>query len=540
MSTNYALLGLPDLAQLLRAEGIPVLSEDTVVDTARAVRDDLNGSASDIGAAIILDTADEFLAPWISSAATHLDRIVVLHGMPHSVTNAGAHHFDLPIDAHQILDAAGAPAPAASTGWSIATDGSVTVARSQSSPELPPSDDWGLPGADSQPPAATLHDSMTSEEDYPPGGDETPDSSPEPSAPSVPDGATGQSPRPEPSGSAGPLAARRRARQSAPQASLPETDPGEPDRDETDVDDLFGISSHGTILRPSHGGCPVVFSIAMKGGVGKTTSAIGLAERAASRGLKVTLIDMNRGQADIMTVLRLARNGRPLLPTVYEATTGDPSVAITEPAQINDVRFKALPPITYRVALGPPRELADPAIITETVYRSVLEEARRDSDLVVVDTQILEATDTSTLFDRIVFPYLAAGQWALVVTSMSSTALSNTKPAVRRMLEYGASAARTLTFLNEAPDASDGQSKELSLMPSFFGSFSTYLGAVERDPTLQPNMNAGITNKFPTQMDAIFDDTLFRISGLEQEIHLEDVTRKKTGGLLAKLFGGTR
>ena len=51
----------------------------------------------------------------------------------------------------------------------------------------------------------------------------------------------------------------------------------------------------------------VLFVFSGKGGVGKTSVALGLAERAGQH-LRVVLVDANRGQGDIRTYLRLGRS----------------------------------------------------------------------------------------------------------------------------------------------------------------------------------------------------------------------------------------
>ncbi|EQD50517.1 hypothetical protein B1A_13417, partial [mine drainage metagenome] len=62
----------------------------------------------------------------------------------------------------------------------------------------------------------------------------------------------------------------------------------------------------------------VVAVFAGKGGVGKSTSMLSLAERAATvvPGLRVITIDANRGQGDLRTFLKLDDAG---LPSIYDA-----------------------------------------------------------------------------------------------------------------------------------------------------------------------------------------------------------------------------
>ncbi|MCZ4326738.1 hypothetical protein [Brachybacterium paraconglomeratum] len=533
MSETTALLGLNDLAHLLRGEGIDVLSEDTVVATAKAARAAVSASPPQLEAAIVLDSGEPFLDTWVRAAAPHLEGVVVLHGEHRTVGGQHAHHVDLPVDVETVLTAAGVDAPPAAAGWTINTDGSVTAEDSEvDEPSAQPADaddDWGIPpdpqpgpeepGHDPTPPPPLDADATGWTQE---GESAAEDDAPE--ADSTPSGGTTSS----------PIATRRRQRLAAqPTPPAPRQTAG------THAEDIFSSTiAPGGVLRAGPDGCPVLLSLSLKGGVGKTSNSIGTAERAASRGLKVTLIDMNRGQADLMTILKLTHQGQPVVPTIFDAVTGKPSAAIVEPAVLNAARDRKYPALDYRVVLGPPRQLADPAVVTDGLYRSVIEEARKDSDLVIVDTQMMEATDNSRLIDRVVIPYLSTGHWAILVSEMSSSATSNTKLGALQIIESGVPSDHLLSYVNRVPGTLV-DSAEMRKIPAFFGQFSSYLGHVASDDSVTANMNAGLTNQLPAEMNAIFDEVLFRATGLEKPPPPAPSAPERTG-LLSRLLGGRR
>ena len=94
----------------------------------------------------------------------------------------------------------------------------------------------------------------------------------------------------------------------------------------------------------------VLFVFSGKGGVGKTSVALALAERAGSH-LRVVLVDANRGQGDIRTYLRL---GRSTLPTIWAAAaTGDPARAIVPPEKLFAARHRQLQELHFAVVMAP-------------------------------------------------------------------------------------------------------------------------------------------------------------------------------------------
>ena len=76
------------------------------------------------------------------------------------------------------------------------------------------------------------------------------------------------------------------------------------------------------------------------------------------------------------------------------------------------------------VVQAPPPHLADDEAITPELYLSVVAHALTHYDLVVVDTQIIEAVDRTGMVNRFVVPLLRAGARGLAITDSSSAGIS--------------------------------------------------------------------------------------------------------------------
>ena len=174
--------------------------------------------------------------------------------------------------------------------------------------------------------------------------------------------------------------------------------------------------------------CPVVFVIARKGGVGKSTMSAIIAQALASlktrpspmggeggeHMYRVTLIDANRGQGDIAKNLRV----HDAQTIVNFASTGDPSSAVLFPPQMDQLRRERDPrlePLMFSLIAGPPASMADHEYITSEVYAEAIAYARSVSDFVIVDTQIAEAKDATGLFEDVYLPLIYADENAYVV-----------------------------------------------------------------------------------------------------------------------------
>src|SRR5699024_10910813 len=141
-----------------------------------------------------------------------------------------------------------------------------------------------------------------------------------------------------------------------------------------------------------------------KGGVGKSSTAVNMAQYAAETGpdgYRVVVVDANRGQGDLIKRLRLSRLR---IPTVYDAALSkDPSRALNRPDIFAPHRAQ-WGEISFALAPAPPFDLGDPGVVSAKVYADVIDYARTQADLVVVDTQIQE--EFADMWDDAFYPLL--------------------------------------------------------------------------------------------------------------------------------------
>jgi Mrp family chromosome partitioning ATPase len=247
---------------------------------------------------------------------------------------------------------------------------------------------------------------------------------------------------------------------------------------------LVPVSRHGAVATPDSGGAKVVFSWAGKGGVGKTSAATALAQIAAENGLRVILIDSNFAQGDIRTYLRI---GMAALPSAYNyAVTGDLRQTLIDPDMLTNARDVKQEPVLFGLVTAPPPHLADPAIVTPEVYMRLVADARKICDLVVIDTQIVEAVDNTGMVDRFMVPLMQAGAFGLGVTDLSSAGITNLMARLKRFAALGVPREQQVTFLNRAPHNLAFQESSLT---AALGEHSVFLGTSYADSAVPEAQN---------------------------------------------------
>lgn len=257
-----------------------------------------------------------------------------------------------------------------------------------------------------------------------------------------------------------------------------------------------------------HGRGEVVFSIGAKGGVGKTTTAINLAQRAAAQGLRVVLVDGNFGQGDIREYLRLAKAD---IPSVYDAAISrNLRDAYISPDVINANRGDHLDDIAFVYVAAPPEHLADANVVTPELYMAIIAEATHMADLIIVDTQIIETVDTTGMVDRLVTPLLQDRAWAVTIADLSAPGLSNTFKRLKRLKDDGVPTSRVMTFLNKVPRSATFDQNKLALAMS---DNSKFLGTVFLDDEIFENMNMGRTAAETPALYPMLDVILATITG---------------------------
>lgn len=283
---------------------------------------------------------------------------------------------------------------------------------------------------------------------------------------------------------------------------------------------VFAAPASNLSFSASQTTAKVIVSFAGKGGVGKTSCALAMAQRAADVGLRVAVVDMNRGQGDVRTFLRLAN---PNLPSIYNASiSGLMEDAVLSPEQINDSRRSDLPDLGFALVLAPPPELADPRVVTADIYRKIIEFLKTKVDLVIVDTQIAEAHDTTGLIENLVIPSLIDGAWGLGVTDMSSAGLNNLLGRVKKFATHGVDRQQMLLAVNKAAsfDKKDQQSVE-----ELFGAYATFAGAAGADLDFANQLNVGIVDVGATALRPLIDHVLHTVTG--HPMFMPQVQRRK-------------
>jgi MinD-like ATPase involved in chromosome partitioning or flagellar assembly len=271
---------------------------------------------------------------------------------------------------------------------------------------------------------------------------------------------------------------------------------------------------------------PVVISFAGKGGVGKTATAITIAERAAQTidGLRSIVFDMSLAQGDVRTYLRL--NGIPL-PSIYDAAVSRTDDTFDD-IIINPKRLAAhrsnKSPLHLGIILAPERDQADPYIVDASVCLRAVEVARSRADLVVIDTQIIEAFDSSGLIDSVVLPLLLDGAWGLGISDSSTAAAGNLLNVFESFVSRGVPSNRLMALFNRvSPDVA----LDMDAASEYVGDLATWMGAVIEDPTIKRVMNRGeipgsdgveATVEYTNAIDRI----LFRVTGLTAFLHASD------------------
>lgn len=279
----------------------------------------------------------------------------------------------------------------------------------------------------------------------------------------------------------------------------------------------------------------VVLSEAGKGGVGKSTNALLLAWTAAAAGQTVVLIDANRGQADLRKFLRLPKHAN--LPTVYDAVGADPSEAILKPEEFAEFRRKAgLEVPDFALVLGPPSDVAGEA--TAQVYGTVIDHARSIADLVIVDTQIVEAQGVLTdLWADLFIPLLREGAWQIGIADESRAGVDNLIDRLTEFQGVGVSNAHTLIVASkyEQFDVEDA-----AYFRKSFSRFGTFVGATEFDAGFADQMNMGRLLTDSPSVEPTTMQTLLHITGRQDLYAPREETPVRLPKFLRALFGGNR
>ncbi len=548
-------IGHPPVAQALRELGFKVITAAAFRDAATAISNELKATPFPV---VVAETDAIGFAPWVSSVASKTKTIVLRTRPDLGHTVGGAHVLDLPATINQLL-------PLLGYQPSLSAAGELTILAE--TPAAQPVNPSPVPLAAVSPPA-DLPAAPVSEPPFEPPAPEyrfrddlpeifhghDPIQDVEPVAEPVVD--TGDDddlfditppaaapvlmpaprPAPIPPAYSPPAQPAPPALPSAPQlappaqyhpptpivtveppapASQPYVPPAvaQPAPHLAGDDDLFDSKNSRHTNSPSasaivhHGRGELLICMAGKGGVGKTSQALLAAKIASEAGLRTVLVDGNRGQADVRSYLRLPPDQ---LPSIYDFTqTGDPASAIILPSFYNPYRPVSVEPLDFAIVQAPPRHLASPDVVTADTYARVIDYARNQADLVILDTQILEAHKTD-LFERLIIPALLSGAWSVSIVNDSRAAADNLLDGLADLAGRGVSNAHSLIIasLYEEFDENDRRAVERK-----YGQYGSFIGAVGTDPSFKDQLNVGNILTTSPAMAPVTRAILYRVTG---------------------------
>lgn len=294
---------------------------------------------------------------------------------------------------------------------------------------------------------------------------------------------------------------------------------------------LDDVTRASTARRARRSSAPaeVIVCFSGKGGEGKSTLALTLAQAAAEiGGTSVCLIDANRAQGDLGLYLRIRSTD---LPSIYDAIMiGDPGSAILSPDQLNQARDGKGDHLAFSFVQAPrPVKGSDDvgleiAAVTAQHYTEVLQIARGRFDLVVLDTQITEGVDTTGVIDHLVAPLLARGGYGVGICELTTPGVENLLVAMESLRQRGADGARMMTLANKVR----ASITDYGRLPQLLGRDSSWKGAIHHDERIYDDL---VARRIPCAVPTLYGPVmgiLHSVTG-DPEFDLRDPATVSSG-----------
>lgn len=256
-----------------------------------------------------------------------------------------------------------------------------------------------------------------------------------------------------------------------------------------DLDDVFQAATIRHLGEARTGLAQVIVTMSGSGGVGKTTTSIALAQRAATRGQRVVLFDADLAQGDVGSLLRVATDAT--LPSVYDGTVladGDIRSCLITPDQMKASRDARLQDLRFTLVQAPDQEELLSGRVRPANILPLVNQAREMADLVIIDTPPVEPDDPRQLMHQLIYPLLGRDGWALSVTSMSAASVKNLLRLMGALQARGVPASHILSVLNQVPREVDMRHDRLT---SALEDESVHLGHVWSDSRILVDANRG-------------------------------------------------
>lgn len=240
----------------------------------------------------------------------------------------------------------------------------------------------------------------------------------------------------------------------------------------------------------------VIICWAGKGGVGKTSYTLAIAQTAGEAGLRVLVIDANRGQPSVRNSLRLNNFG---LPTITDITALGAEGIVSQSSHISELRTAARGPVLFDVIPAPlaEGELGSAKATPAHLYATAIAQLRQHYDLIVVDTQIAESHLTDDIWSEVIIPLMRGGAWGVGIFDESDDGLDLLVDVSRRLVQLGVPNSRQLILGNQWEKFSehDGQ-----IVAQTFAGLGTFIGTADVDSYFHNRKIAGF---IPTDAPAV-------------------------------------